>query len=118
MCRLLERDPAARLPAAADCYERGVSLAGMSKAFGMPGIRLGWLASRDRALHATLQRLHDYSTICNSAPAEVRRSVLQTPAHCFALHQCAQPRRDSDHLLALIPSKCFRRVFYVVRTCM
>ena len=25
-CRLLERDPSSRLPAAVDCYKRGVSL--------------------------------------------------------------------------------------------
>lgn len=69
---MLERDPGARLPAAAECYERGVSLCGMSKALGMPGIRIGWLATRDASLHPLLQRLHDYSTICSSAPSEVR----------------------------------------------
>ena len=71
-CRLLERDPCSRLPAAVDCYERGVSLSGMSKAFGMPGIRIGWLALRGAPLMRALQRLHDYSTICSSAPSEVR----------------------------------------------
>ena len=71
-CRLLERDPSSRLPAAVDCYERGVSLSGMSKAFGMPGIRIGWLALRGAPLMRALQRLHDYSTICSSAPSEVR----------------------------------------------
>ena len=70
-CRLLERDPSSRLLAAVDCYERGVSLSGMSKAFGMPGIRIGWLALRDAPLMRNLQRLHDYSTICSSAPSEV-----------------------------------------------
>ena len=54
-----------------DEYERGISLSGMSKAFGMPGIRIGWLAVRDPALMRSLQRLHDYSTICSSAPSEV-----------------------------------------------
>ena len=70
-CRLLERHPSSRLPAAVDCYERGVSLSGMSKAFGMPGIRIGWLALHDDSLMRRLQRLHDYSTICSSAPSEV-----------------------------------------------
>lgn len=43
----------------------------MSKAFGMPGVRIGWLAVRDAALMRDLLRLHDYSTICSSAPSEV-----------------------------------------------
>ena len=71
-CRLLESNPKDRLPAAVDCYERGVSLSGMSKAFGMPGIRIGWLATRDMGLLQELLQLHDYTTICNSAPSEVR----------------------------------------------
>ena len=70
-CRLLERNPSTRLPAAVDSFKRGVSLSGMSKAFGMPGIRIGWLALRDAGLMANLQRLHDYSSICSSAPSEV-----------------------------------------------
>ncbi|CAL5222183.1 g4510 [Coccomyxa viridis] len=71
MYRLLERDSESRLPAAVDAYERGVSLSGMSKAFGMPGIRIGWLALKDAKLMRSLQQLHDYSTICSSAPSEV-----------------------------------------------
>src|SRR6266436_415939 len=45
--RELEHDPATRLPAACEAYERGVSLGSMSKTYGLPGLRLGWLASRD-----------------------------------------------------------------------
>ncbi|BDA50282.1 probable aspartate aminotransferase [Coccomyxa sp. Obi] len=71
MYRLLERTPAARLPAAVECYDRGISLCGMSKALGMPGVRIGWLATRDPELHPILHRLHDYSTICASAPSEI-----------------------------------------------
>ena len=37
----------------------------------MPGIRIGWLALKDAELMRSLQRLHDYSTICSSAPSEV-----------------------------------------------
>ena len=29
--------------------ERGVSVGGLSKAYGLPGLRVGWLATRDRA---------------------------------------------------------------------
>src|SRR5208337_4695074 len=47
--RLIERDPSLRLPQAADVYERAVSLNVMSKAYGLPGLRIGWLACKDRA---------------------------------------------------------------------
>eukprot|EP00937_MAST-01D_sp_MAST-1D-sp2_P001503 g1503.t1 len=71
MYRLLEYDEAARLPAACDVYARAVSLAGMSKVFAMPGLRIGWLATQDAALLARVQELRDFTTICPSAPAEL-----------------------------------------------
>ncbi len=69
--RLLEYREADRLPAAADCYEKALSLGVMSKPFGLAGLRIGWVACRDRALLAELAAYKDYTTICNSAPAEI-----------------------------------------------
>ncbi len=68
--RLLEHDPAQRLPAACDLYERAVSLGVMSKAYGLAGLRIGWIATRDAELRAAMASFKDYTTICNSAPSE------------------------------------------------
>jgi aspartate/methionine/tyrosine aminotransferase len=69
--RFLELDEADRLPAGADAYGRGVSLGVMSKSFAMAGLRIGWLATRDRDLLARCAAFKDYTTICSSAPAEI-----------------------------------------------
>ncbi len=69
--RFLELDPATRLPAAASVSDRAVSLGVMSKAFGLAGLRIGWIATRDRGLREHIASLKDYTTICNSAPSEV-----------------------------------------------
>ena len=50
---------------------RGISLGGMSKAVGLPGLRIGWLATSDATLLKTASSLKDYTTICNSAPSEI-----------------------------------------------
>jgi len=71
MYRLLEYDPARRLPAVCDAYERGVSLSGLSKSMALPGLRIGWLASRIPGLRQGWQDYKYYTTICNSAPSEV-----------------------------------------------
>ncbi|CAG0947599.1 partial Aspartate aminotransferase, partial [Anaerolineae bacterium] len=71
MYRLLEYDPARRLPAMCDLYEKGISLSGLSKTFALPGLRIGWLATRERALVNACQSFKDYTTICNSAPSEI-----------------------------------------------
>jgi aspartate/methionine/tyrosine aminotransferase len=69
--RDLEFDPADRLPAAAEASPRGVSVGVMSKSFAMAGLRIGWLATRDRDLLARCAAFKDYTTICSSAPSEV-----------------------------------------------
>jgi aspartate/methionine/tyrosine aminotransferase len=69
--RFLEHEPADRLPAAVDRYERGVSLGVMSKSFALAGLRIGWVACRDRALLDRLAAFKDYTTICSSAPSEI-----------------------------------------------
>ncbi len=69
--RFLEFDPADRLPAGADATIRGVSLGVMSKSFAMAGLRIGWLATRDRDLLDRCARFKDYTTICSAAPSEV-----------------------------------------------
>ena len=68
--RELEHDAATRLPAACDVYEHAVSLGSMSKVYGLPGLRLGWLASRDAGILRRCQEFRLYTTICNSAPSE------------------------------------------------
>ncbi len=73
--RGLERDPARRLAQAADVYERALSINVMSKAYGLPGLRIGWVATQDRALLGRLERYKHYTTICNSGPSEVLATI-------------------------------------------
>jgi aspartate/methionine/tyrosine aminotransferase len=68
--RFLEAD-AERLPAGADALDRGISLGVMSKSFALAGLRIGWLATRDRDLLARCAAFKDYTTICSSAPSEI-----------------------------------------------
>jgi aspartate/methionine/tyrosine aminotransferase len=68
--RGLELDPSDRLPVFADVNERAVSLGVMSKTYGLAGLRIGWLATRDEDLLRELAAFKDYTTICNSAPSE------------------------------------------------
>jgi aspartate/methionine/tyrosine aminotransferase len=69
--RGLEHDLADRLPAACDLYERAISLGTVSKAHGLPGLRIGWLACREPKLLAAARELKLYTSICSSAPSEL-----------------------------------------------
>jgi aspartate/methionine/tyrosine aminotransferase len=69
--RGLEHDPSARLPAVAERLDDGVSLGTVSEAYGLPGLRLGWLVTRSAALRQAITGVKLYTTICSSAPSEV-----------------------------------------------
>jgi aspartate/methionine/tyrosine aminotransferase len=69
--RGLEYDEADRLPAGVEAFERGLSLGVMSKAYGLAGLRIGWIATRDSDLLRRLAEFKHYTTICNSGPSEI-----------------------------------------------
>lgn len=69
--RFLEIDESKRLPAIADGYEKGISLNVMTKSFGLAGLRIGWLASRDVDFLQKANAYKMYTSICNSAPSEI-----------------------------------------------
>jgi aspartate/methionine/tyrosine aminotransferase len=71
MYRFLEHDREAILPAGCDVYRKAISLSGLSKTFGLPGLRIGWVATRDHDILDQMSLLKDYTTICNSAPSEI-----------------------------------------------
>ncbi len=71
MYRFLEYDSADRLPSACDEYDKAISLFGMSKTFGMAGVRIGWVITKDIEIYKRMATLKDYTTICSSAPSEI-----------------------------------------------
>ncbi len=60
-----------RIPQLADIYEKGISLNVMSKAYGLPGLRIGWIACQETELLAKFERYKHFLTICNSGPSEI-----------------------------------------------
>ena len=47
----------------------------MSKAYGLPGLRVGWLACRDRELLDRLERRRHFSSICGAGPSEFLATI-------------------------------------------
>jgi aspartate/methionine/tyrosine aminotransferase len=73
--RGLEPDPARTLKPAAELTARGLSLDVTSKSLGLPGLRVGWLACRDRALLARLEGAKHWTSICNAGPSELLATI-------------------------------------------
>ncbi len=68
--RELEHEEKYLIPGIVDVYENGVSLGVMSKSYGLPGLRIGWLACRNPKVLEKVAILKEYTTICNAGPSE------------------------------------------------
>jgi aspartate/methionine/tyrosine aminotransferase len=73
--RLTERDPTRRLPPATEVYERGVSIGVLSKAYGLPGLRIGWVACPDAGLTGRIAAFRQYLSVCSAGPSEVLANI-------------------------------------------
>jgi len=71
MYRKLIIDDIEELPPISDIYEKGISLWGTSKTFGLAGLRTGWLVTHDTDFLRKVVSFKDYLSICNSAPSEI-----------------------------------------------
>lgn len=65
-------NPGMPWPEPAAClYKRAVSLGVTSKAFGMGGLRIGWIACQDKSLLLAAERIKQYTSLCSSVLSEI-----------------------------------------------
>lgn len=102
MYRFLELNGTDTLPAACELYDRGISLFGLSKTFGLPGLRIGWIACRNISLLDSISSLKDYTTICNSAPSEILAMMAMEKREEIISRQ----RRRLENNLNILESFC------------
>lgn len=58
------------IPCFSDVYENAVSLGVMSKAYGLSGLRIGWIATQNKDIYDKMMRYKHYTSICSTGPAE------------------------------------------------
>jgi aspartate/methionine/tyrosine aminotransferase len=75
--RFLEHDPAVRLPAMADAYEKGLSVVTLSKPWGACGVTIGWIASQDQELiREQLWNVQYFGCACPSRASELQAIMV------------------------------------------
>ena len=66
------------IPSMADVSDRAVVLSGLSKTYGLPGLRCGWLIVPERNLREDLVNWKFYTSICPPVPTEyLARAALR-----------------------------------------
>jgi aspartate/methionine/tyrosine aminotransferase len=92
--RFMEYDPVKRLPAAADLDERAISIGVMSKAYGLAGLRIGWIACPDRKFLQDVLRIKDYTSVCAAGPSEIL-ALMALRAREHVLGRCMKIVTDN-----------------------
>ncbi|UDY34671.1 pyridoxal phosphate-dependent aminotransferase [Dermatobacter hominis] len=90
--RDMDPDP---LPVAATLSSRAISVSSLSKSYGLPGLRLGWVLTQDPETQERLLAAKEQVVICGSA--------LDEEAACQVL------RRRDEHLARILPVIAERR---------
>ncbi len=96
---------APRNPSVAELYERGVSLGATAKVYGLAGLRIGWLACRDRALLERVATFKDYLTICSPGPSEFLAAIGLRHAERLAARTTAIVTRNLERVQAQIDAR-------------
>lgn len=97
MYRFLNHGNSIALPSASDVYENAVSLWGTAKTFGLAGLRLGWLTSKNKMLLKKVESFKDYLSICSSAPSEVLGTIALNHMDRFVEPNLAKIRLNIVH---------------------
>lgn len=81
------------LPTAASLSPWAISVTSMSKCYGLPGIRMGWLATRDQAVLDGVLAVREQVTITNTALSETIATAVMARRDEFL-------KRAQDHVAA------------------
>jgi aspartate/methionine/tyrosine aminotransferase len=91
----VDADP---VPSAAELDPEVAALGLVSKAMGLPGLRIGWLACRDRGVLAAAEAVKDHTTICAPAPAEFLAALALRHRHVLLARTRAVLRENRARL--------------------
>ena len=81
-------------------YERAIVTSGLSKAYGLPGLRIGWIVAPP-ALVAKLWSYHDYTTISPGALSDtLARRALEPSRRTQILARTRQILNENFPLIA------------------
>ncbi|HWA33629.1 MAG TPA: aminotransferase class I/II-fold pyridoxal phosphate-dependent enzyme [Cyclobacteriaceae bacterium] len=90
----MAQDPADDIPSLCDLYDNAVSLWGMAKSFGLAGLRIGWIATKNTDILKSMLSFKDYLTICNNAMSEVLTVIALNHQDKFVVPNVAKIKRN------------------------
>jgi aspartate/methionine/tyrosine aminotransferase len=82
--------------------EHAISIGDMSKPWGLGGLRVGWIASRQHELLQRISEARDYSSMCCSAPGAFLAELALRHSAQVLTPRLATARANRDKLAQVI----------------
>jgi len=89
-------------PSIIDVAEHAICIGDMTKPWGLGGLRIGWIASRNHQLLQRVSEARDYSTMCSSAPGEFLAEVALRHASQLIAPRLTAARTNREQLAQAI----------------
>lgn len=89
-------DPDDDLPPAAAVFPHAVSIGDITKAYGLGGLRIGWIAARNRDILTQCSSMRDYTTMCSAAPSEFLAAIALEHRSAILAEKIQIARRNMD----------------------
>ncbi len=90
----MAQNPADDIPSLCDVYPNAISLWGMAKSFGLAGLRIGWIATKNTEILKAMLSFKDYLTICNNSMSEVLTMIALNHQEKFIAPNVAKIKRN------------------------
>jgi aspartate/methionine/tyrosine aminotransferase len=90
------------MPSVVDLVEHAVAIGDMTKPWGLGGLRVGWIASRQHQLLDKLSAARDYSTMCCSAPGAFLAELTLRHSKKILAPRFVAARTNLDKLAEMI----------------
>ncbi len=84
----------APLQSAIDLSKRAIVLNGLSKSYGLGGLRIGWLVTREAKLLPQIMQYRDYTTQSNSSASEALARMVIRSRHEILERNCQRIRNN------------------------
>ena len=100
--RSVSSDPALSAPPVSEIYERGVSIDAVSKGFGLPGLRVGWILCQHKVLFQKVLLAKSALSSCLATPSEVLAHIALKAEATIVRRNKAVAHSNRQRLLALL----------------
>ena len=98
--RDLAIEPGLVVPTAADC-PRSIVVSDVAKPFGLGGLRIGWILTRDASVRERIRALRDYTTLSVPTPSDALARIALEHADVLLATPIKNARANLERLNAL-----------------